>query len=77
MPDIMILAKAVLQYFVHKVAFPHKTTKSENRDKFSQIFIEFLPKVNQNIYTLDAFCVPNIMTKRFSRYFQFTRSFMG
>ena len=29
MSDIMILAQAVLQIFFHKVAFPHKMTKSE------------------------------------------------
>ena len=58
MPDIIILAQVVLRIFC--VACPHKMTKSEKGDN-SNIY-RILPKVNQVIYTLDTFCMPNIMT---------------
>ena len=41
MPDIMILAQAVLQYLVHKVAFPQKTTKSEKGDNSVKYLYNF------------------------------------
>ena len=50
MPDIMILAQAVLQIFCSQGFFPHKTTKSEKADN-SFNFYRILPKVNQVIYT--------------------------
>ena len=56
MPDIMILAKTVLQI----LAVLYKITKLE-REIIQPNIDRILPKVNQVIYTLDTICGPNIM----------------
>ena len=62
MTDIMILAQVVPQIFVHKVAFSHKTTKTEKGDNSVKYLEKILPNVNQVIYTLNKICLLNIMT---------------
>ena len=61
MIDAIILAQAVLQIFCWQDCFTMWNAKVGKGRYFSQIFIDFLPKVNQVIYTLDTICEPNIM----------------
>ena len=60
MPDIMILAQAVLKIFSSPGALLLKTTKK--REIIESHINRILPKVKQAIYTLDTICMPNIMT---------------
>ena len=60
MPDIMILAQAVLQIFVDKMLYYTKC-QSRNREIIQPNINRLSPKVNQVIYTLHTICEPNIM----------------
>ena len=66
MPDIIILAQAVLQIFCSQSCFTIHMPKSEKGDN-SVKYVQNLPKVNQVIYILDTICESNIMI--LARYF--------
>ena len=61
MPDIMMLAQAVLQLFCSQGCFTTQNDKSRKREIIQSNMYRILPKVNQVIYTLDTICEPNIM----------------
>ena len=61
MPVIMILAQAVLQIFISQSCFSTQND-SQKREIIQSNIFRILPKVNQVIYILDTFCMPNIMT---------------
>ena len=61
MPDIMILAQAVPGIFFTRLLFYTKR-QSRKREIIQSNIHRILPKVNQVIYTLNTFCMPNIMT---------------
>ena len=60
-PNIMTLAQAVLQIFCSQGCF---TTQNDSwkREIIQSNLYRVLPEVNQVIYTLDTFCMPNTMT---------------
>ena len=59
-PDIMILAQAVLQIFCSQGCFTIQKA-SQKREIIQSNIYRILPKINQVIYTLDTICEPNIM----------------
>ena len=59
-PNIMILAQAVLQIFCWQGSIGLQCI-SRKREIILPNTYKTLPKVNQVIYTLDTICVPNIM----------------
>ena len=61
MPNIKILAQAVLHdIYVTRLLYKTKCQK-RTRDIIQPNIYRILPKVNQVIYTLDTICMPNIM----------------
>ena len=61
MPDIMILAQAVLRPFCWQDCFIIQKCQSRKREKIQPNVNWILPKVYQVIYTLDTICESNIM----------------
>ena len=70
LPNIMILAQAVIQIFCLRGSIGLQCI-SGKREIISPNIHRILQKVNQVIYTLDTIFVSNIMTlaQAFSRYF--------
>ena len=60
MPDIMVLAQAVLKIFMSQDRLTIQNAEVDKGHK-SVEYYRILPKVNQVIYTLDTICMPNIM----------------
>ena len=58
MPDIMILAQAVLQILCWQDCFATQMPKSKKGDNSAK-YLQNLAKRNQIIYTLDTICEPN------------------
>ena len=61
MSDIMILAQAVLQTFCSQGCFSTQND-SRKREIIQSNIYRILPNLNQVIYTLNIFCIPNIMS---------------
>ena len=63
MPDIVILAQAVLQIFCWQGRLLYyKKCQSRKREIIQPNNYGILPKLNQVIYTLNTICMPKIMT---------------
>ena len=60
MPDVLILAEAVLQIFCWQSCFTIKC-QSRKREIIQPNIYRLLPKVNQVIYTMATVYMPNIM----------------
>ena len=76
MPDIMILAQAVLQIFCSQGCFTIQNVSLKREIIQSNIY-RILPNVNQVIYTLDLYAKYHDPSSRGSPDILFTRSFMG
>ena len=62
MPDILILAQAVLQILMFTRLLYYINCQSRIREIIQSNIERILRKVNQIVYTLDTICEPNIMT---------------
>ena len=62
MPDIMILAQAILQIFCWQCCFTTQNA-SQKREKSQPNIHRILPKVTQVIYTMATVYTPNIMVR--------------